>query len=316
MRFNGMMLARAAGLATLSMMVAAPALAQKMSPQSVDPYQTATYGEFSLNSGFTPDPQVISLTSGGTIDASTVASGCRGMVARAPDVQMTYSAGSLPLTFLTSSSTDTTLLINGPDGRWSCDDDSGESGGDALLTYDNPMSGIYDVWVGAYGGNSGSADLYVTELGGGRIASGGGSSNVVSSGYPDASLNATYGTVSLASGFTGDPYRVSLSAGGGFDASGLGGACVGMIASAPDVQLNFSGGSLPLIISAGSSSDTTLVINGPDGQWYCNDDGGTSGSNPSIRFNAPRSGAYDIWVGSYGGASAPAELHISELYSQ
>ena len=154
-----MLRAGAAGLALLAIGAAAPANAQKQSYQTVDASQRATYGEYSLSAGFTPDPQVISVTSGGSIDASSVASGCVGMVARAPDVQITYDSGSLPLTFLTSSSLDTTLLINGPDGRWSCDDDSGDSGGDALLTFYNPRSGIYDVWVGAYAGNSGSVDL-------------------------------------------------------------------------------------------------------------------------------------------------------------
>ena len=129
------------------------------------------------------------------------------------------------------------------------------------------------------------------------------------------SLSPTYGSVSLNSGFTPDPYVINVQAGGSLSASNVG--CSGYIANAPDFRVNYSaGGSLPLIISVNSSADTTLVINTPSGGWSRNDDGG-NGTNPSIRFNNPQSGQYDIWVGTYsGGATQASQLHISELYSQ
>ncbi|WP_421789299.1 peptidase S1 [Hyphobacterium sp.] len=132
----------------------------------------------------------------------------------------------------------------------------------------------------------------------------------------DWSLNPTYGTISLNGGFTPDPYYVSLQSGGSINAAGLGGNCRGYIANAPDVRLNFRSGSLPLVISVDSGADTTLVINAPDGRWYCDDDSG-SGLNPSINFgNSPMSGQYDIYVGTYGNASLQnATLAISELSS-
>lgn len=131
----------------------------------------------------------------------------------------------------------------------------------------------------------------------------------------NVSLSPTYGTISLSSGFAPDPYVVSLDAGGSISASSIG--CTGYIANAPDLRLNYrAGDSLPLIISVTSEADTTLVINTPNGGWACNDDGG-NGSNPSIRFNAPQTGQYDIWVGTYSnGGIRPADLHISEIYSQ
>jgi hypothetical protein len=130
-------------------------------------------------------------------------------------------------------------------------------------------------------------------------------------------LNPTYGTVALNGGFTPDPYVVNLQSGGNINASNLSSSCRGFIANAPDVRLNWRSGSLPLIISVASGADTTLVVNGPDGSWYCDDDGGVNGLNPALRFNSPQSGQYDIWVGTYGNASLqPAQLHISELSSQ
>lgn len=132
----------------------------------------------------------------------------------------------------------------------------------------------------------------------------------------DFNAAPTYETVHLQGGFPDDPYVVYLSSGGGSDASYLGGDCRGYIANAPDVRLNFEPGSLPLIISAASGADTTLVINAPDGRWYCDDDSG-EGLNPSLVFSNPQYGRYEIWVGTYGVAELyDAELHISELYSQ
>ena len=133
----------------------------------------------------------------------------------------------------------------------------------------------------------------------------------------NTNANPNYGTVTLRSGFTPDPRVVSLRAGGNINGSAASSGCTGFVTSAPDVRLNYTAGSYPLIISVASSSDTTLIINGPDGRWYCNDDGGVNGSNPALRFNSPASGRYEIWVGTYrSGNTAASRLHISEVSSQ
>ena len=130
--------------------------------------------------------------------------------------------------------------------------------------------------------------------------------------------NPTYGAVQLNSGFQPDPFRVSLQSGGPIDASQtIGGSCRGFVANAPDYRVSYTSGSLPLIISVASGADTTLVVNGPDGRWYCDDDGGNAGLNPSLRWNSPPSGQYDIWVGTYSNPGFnPATLTISELYTE
>ena len=134
----------------------------------------------------------------------------------------------------------------------------------------------------------------------------------------DFNAEPNYGTLNLTTGFTPDPQVVAVRSGGSIDAESISPDCNGFISNAPDVRLVFSAGSsLPLVISVTSNADTTLVINGPDGEWYCDDDGGNEGLNPSVRFDSPASGRYEIWVGTYGNSSLqPAELHISELYSE
>lgn len=134
---------------------AAPAAAQNAG-------LTANSGEISLNSGFTPDPYRVSLVSGGSIDGGALPGACVGMISDAPDFELTYSGGSLPLTFRTQSGGDTTLIINGPDGNWYCDDDSG-GGVNARVTFRNAPAGTYDVWVGAIGGSA-ATTLLITEL--------------------------------------------------------------------------------------------------------------------------------------------------------
>ncbi|MBY0563234.1 MAG: peptidase S1 [Hyphomonadaceae bacterium] len=132
----------------------------------------------------------------------------------------------------------------------------------------------------------------------------------------DFNAEPNYGTLNLTAGFTPDPVVVSVTAGGSLNAQGISSSCQGAISNAPDVRLNYTAGSYPLIISVASNSDTTLVVNGPDGSWYCDDDGGVNGLNPSLRFGSPMSGRYEIWVGTYGGGMTASQLHVSEVSSQ
>lgn len=132
----------------------------------------------------------------------------------------------------------------------------------------------------------------------------------------DFNADPNYGEFSLAAGFTPDPQVIEVRSGGSLDAQTLSASCRGFISNAPDVRLHYDAGSFPLIISAASNADTTLVVNGPDGSWYCDDDSG-DGVNPMVRLNSPQSGRYEIWVGTYANASLqPAELHISEIGGQ
>jgi len=128
----------------------------------------------------------------------------------------------------------------------------------------------------------------------------------------DFEADPTYETATLAAGFPEDPHVVSVLSGGDIDASTVGDACAGYIANAPDVRLNYTAGSFPLTFLVTADTDTTLVINGPDGQWYCDDDSGGD-LDPAVAFASPQSGQYDIWVGSFEeGATDAATLMITE----
>jgi hypothetical protein len=133
---------------------------------------------------------------------------------------------------------------------------------------------------------------------------------------PNPNAAPISGEIALSAGFDGDPRVINVRAGGINNANQISQGCAGFISDAPDVRLTYSSGSFPLIVSVASRADTTLVVNAPDGRWYCNDDGG-NGANPSIRFNSPQTGRYEIWIGTYSsGSTQPARLHISEVGSQ
>lgn len=275
-----------------------------------DPAVTATYGSIRLSGGFNPDPYTVGVVAGGPIQASSVGSGCSGTVARAPDFELTYTPGSLPLIFRTASSGDTTLVINAPNGSWYCDDDSGAEGLNAEVRFNSPQSGVYDVWVGHLSGET-QTTLQISELGGGGYTPAP-SSGATSTLTPDASLTAAYGEITLRSGFTPDPRRISLRAGGAVPAANASPGCTGSIARAPDYQVTYTAGRLPLIIRTESATDTTLVVNDPDGVWHCDDDGRGQGGDAQVNLDKPASGVYDIWVGTFGGGTAAATLILTE----
>ena len=114
---------------------------------------------------------------------------------------------------------------------------------------------------------------------------------------PNVNGDPSYGNVSLSAGFTPDPHRVSLSAGGSNNAANCISGTEGYVASDPDVDFYFSGSTNSLTFSVTSSADTVLIINTPGGSWLYSDD--ASGLNPSIRVRNPSEGLYNIWVGTH-----------------
>jgi len=122
-----------------------------------------TYGSIALEEGFLPDPHVVKLTAGGTIDVSQP--GCAyGRVASAPDFDLYYDAGNAATLYISViADDDTTLLVNTPDGRWQCDDD-GYGDLDPIIVVPKAQSGLYDIWVGTYGEELVSATLYISEV--------------------------------------------------------------------------------------------------------------------------------------------------------
>lgn len=302
--------------------------------------QNALYGTYDLAAGFMPDPHVTSVTAGGGVDASTLpisdptGASCLGYVnPGTPDVTINYTGGSF-LRFGATSTADTTIIVALPDGSYRCNDD--RWGLNPGVDINNPLGGAYNVWVGRYGTEGTVASsLLVSELtndapytGTGPTAAtslyGAGTATALPSagatGIPvNFSAAPLYGTLNLNAGFMPDPAVMAVTAGGGTPAydtnirTASGGNCYGSInTSAPDVRVQYSGGSF-LRFYVQSSTDTTLLINAPDGTWHCVDD--SVGLNPMIDFAGGPAGQYDVFVGTYSGGTSAATLNVTELTS-
>jgi hypothetical protein len=149
----------------------------------------------------------------------------------------------------------------------------------------------------------------------------------------DYNADANFGSESLTSGFTPDPWSFRLTAGGGrnpvnvadlgiVDAA-TGEACgQSFVTRRPDFHFSFATGTsftlLRFYVVTGNDADATMVINQPDTRWRCNDDHHRSGwghpTMPVLEFFNPQPGRYDIWVGSFdASAHNEAQLYVTEL---
>lgn len=132
---------------------------------------------------------------------------------------------------------------------------------------------------------------------------------------PNYNQRAAFGEIFLPGNFAPDPYVRNVTAGGGYYLPNCGFNYNGWVAAAPDFEFTYQGGyNFPLTIGINSNYDTVILINGPDGQWYFNDDaGGAWGLGAAITFPGAIPGVYDIWIGAYQRASGlPAQLIITE----
>ena len=112
---------------------------------------TPFFGTLNLAGGFTPDPTTIQVNAGGSTRNPVSGSGCAGfLTTSAPDVDVNYSgSGNLALTFSAASDTDISMVVYTADGRWLCDDDSGE-GLNPKITISRPARGNYNIWIATY----------------------------------------------------------------------------------------------------------------------------------------------------------------------
>ncbi|MGB3544502.1 hypothetical protein [Rubrivirga sp.] len=242
--------------------------------------------------------------------------GCYGYVdASAPDVGLEWDGGDLQIRV--EGDFDATLVVAQPDGTWACIDDSP---GSVLPTLDlaGADAGRYAVWVGSFGEDPMTS-----------------TATVVAGPMPpplalEAGATPLSGIINAPGGFEAGDGTLELAIqAGGSDAAGRLDPelfCAGHIdASQPtaNVLYSASGGTGTLAIGAvtGASdddmmmddfTDLVLVVSGPDGQTYCNDD--YAGPDPLVVIDSPESGTYAVWAGTYSlqDGMADATLTVAE----
>ena len=273
---------------TLALVICAPA---SLAQAGLKPEGEARYGRQSLAPGFAPSPFTLDVVSGGEIAVKPLALGdnCLGYAAADPDVVVELAAGFERVTFLIASAEDTTLIVNLPNGSWSCNDDA--NGLNPALVYHNAAPGSYQVWIGSYAAETfDDAVLYLAETGPEALPT--------TATGPDPARDPLYGEITLARGFQPSPYTAQVLGGGRSDATEhlADSACRGYVSEAPDYSVYLSEDMADLRFAVYSPAAMTLLINGADGRWHCS--AGDSSGEPAIHFDYALSGLYDVWVGS------------------
>lgn len=289
---------------TLAILICAPA---GQAQEGLNPYGEARYGRQTLAPGFQPSPYTIDVVSGGDVAVKPLALGdnCLGYAAADPDIVLELAADFERVTFLSASAADTTLILNLPNGSWSCNDDT--NGLNPALVYYNPAPGSYQVWIGSYAAeNFDDARLYLAESGPEALPT--------TATGPDPGRDPLYGEISLSRGFQPSPYTVQVLGGGRSDAAAhlADPACRGYVSEAPDYSVYLSEDMADLRIALYSPAAMTLLINGADGRWHCS--AGADGADLAISFDYALSGLYDVWVGSQEqGNYAASILYMTEF---
>ena len=256
--------------------------------------QQANFGTVRLRRGFRPDPKVVEGRSGGSHAARERSSSCRGYVSTNPDYILRVQGTLRFLRIFVEANTDTTLIIEKPNGDIVCDDDT--YGRNPAVEQERFRPGRYKIWVGSYSqGNNAPYQLVFT------------SNHDVTPGHPDGTGGASQVDVSgessnfadtwLEPGFDPDPQKITGTLGGDINATSIAPGCNGWVTRAPDHLFNIEGSFEFMRVFAQSESDTTLVIRAPDGTFHCNDD--SNGLHPAISLDRWSPGQYLIWVGSY-----------------
>jgi hypothetical protein len=138
---------------------------------------------------------------------------------------------------------------------------------------------------------------------------------------PDALLDPQAmplsGSASLGSGFSPDPYRVDLQAGGSVDTSGFSPAC-GYTSYHPAFVLEWQTRDVPqsflrLFFTPADKTATALLVHTPEGEWLC--DQGSSSTDPIVDIPQASPGEYAIWIGTREKGS-PVEGSLSITGSQ
>ena len=272
----------------------------------LNPAGAPRYGRHALAPGFVPSPFTYEALSGGDIEVKSQSLGdnCLGYAASDPDFVVELTGDFSRITFLIASAGDTTLIINLPNGSWSCDDDT--NGLNPALVYYNALPGLYQIWIGSYAAETyDESVLYMSESGPEALPT--------TATGPDPGGDPLYGETSLAPGFQPSPFTVQITGGGRNQAADFitNEQCRGYISEAPDFSVYLSEPFDKIWFSVYSPADMTLVVKAADGNWHCSDD--HIGANPGIGFHFPLAGLYDIWVGSADeGNYAASILYVTE----
>ena len=142
---------------------ATPEATQEVPPVAEAPSPgESNFGTISIAPGFTPDPHIVSGTSGGSANAADLSAECAGQISATPDHLLVAGGTFTNLRVMAFSETDVTLVVQRPDGTYLCDDDTEETNPIVDGTF---AAGTYKIWVGSYNADTnGRYTLGISEM--------------------------------------------------------------------------------------------------------------------------------------------------------
>ena len=315
------MLRKASTIALLLvLLVGAGSIVAQDAPPPVQPDGTPSFGTITLNGNFILDPFIVTLVGGGVAQAADLNADCAGFVPPNPSLSLVLSGDSTTdLRIFTYSDEDPVLVVKLPSGEYVCNDDSSSLLVDSTVLIPSAEAGEYDIWVGAFAQGqlvptflvmTHSADVTAALFDVGslveRMPPGEMSANFSSS--LSASLRSIAGAANSADlDPAAAPQVFENAAGGGqilaFETDERGIQCAGYVDGQPTLNLTVPAGAPLLNAFFEATSDATLVIVGPNGELFCNDDVAPGNLNPGVLIPDPAPGVYAVYVGTFDPAT-------------
>jgi hypothetical protein len=294
--------------------------AQEETPTSVQPDGTPTFGAITLRGNFVLDPFVLSVIGGGVFPASDLNADCSGFVPPNPTISLTLTGDPTEnLRLFTYSDSDPVLVVKTPSGEFLCNDDTSSLVVDPSVEIASAEAGTYAIWVGAFAQNQ-LVPAFLVATHTGDVSAAQFDVGALVDRLPPGELDAEFASM-LSAGLRtvagaaltttldpeADPQVFEDVMGGGgilaFETDERGFQCAGYVNGQPTLNVTVPEGAPALTALFEATMDTTLVIVGPKGELYCNDDVIAGNLNPGIVIPTPEPGLYAVMVGTFDPAT-------------
>lgn len=272
-----------------------------------------SYVSVDLAAGFPLDPFLVSVNGGGELDASLLGGTCNGFINGNPTLTVNWTGKTDLVRAFTFSDSDPTLVVQTPDGKFLCGDDSNQVVLDSQVEIANPAPGKYNIWVGSAAPKQLLPTILVLTTHAGvsvdnfqlsalvkRPAMP--QTNAVPNTQPGTNLSGAVksfkGQVAGPLGAT--PLTQDIKSEGKVAAFSLDvgqARCSGFVGETPDYVFDVKNTTDQITVWLASKQDTSLLVVGPDGTVYCNDDAGEGNTNPAVVVTKPAQGQYAVFVG-------------------
>ncbi len=276
---------------------------------------TAAYRQarLSIADEYFPNPQVVPLLLNLHQHGVEVEE-CPGYFnTQGPDVLLDYQlVAEQELHLYVLSDDDTLLLVQAPNGDLYCNDDGILGTLHPLLSWSEPEVGEYRIWVGSFNAfDASQAELFIgSEDPSDELGVDNDDFNWFDEQALPLNAELPFRQQFIQLGQTPaliQQWDMSLEALYP-QSSSDNWLCVGYFQpEGPDALLMLTEEveSLYMAVLTGEDWDGTLMVLGPDGQWYCDDDGLERDLDPMLYWPLAPEGEYRIWLGSFNQLQEP-----------